>query len=63
MIRFLPYILRSSMRNSVRSTLTVLGVAVAVFLMTGLGALLQSRTDALEASSESILVVSEKDVY
>ena len=63
MIRFVPYIIRSSKRNAVRSTLTVLGVAVAVFMMTGLGALLESRADALDASSESILVVSEKDVY
>ncbi len=63
MIRFVPYIIRSSTRNRVRSGLTVLGVAVAVFLMTGLGALLESRTKAIEGSSATTLVVSEKDTY
>ena len=63
MIRFIPYVLRSSLRNRVRSGLTVLGVAVAVFLMTGLGALLESRAAAIEGSSATTLVVSEKDTY
>jgi hypothetical protein len=63
MIRFLPYLLRSAWRNRVRSILTVLGVAVAVFLVTGLASLLESRAAAVEASSETILVVSEMDVY
>ena len=63
MIRFIPYILRSARRNRVRSGLTVLGVAVAVFLMTGLGALLESRAKAVEGSSATTLVVSEKDTY
>ena len=63
MIRFVPYVIRSSLRNRVRSMLTVLGVAVAVFLMTGLGALLESRASAIEGSSATTLVVSEKDVY
>jgi len=62
-IRFLPYILRSAWRNRVRSVLTVLGVAVAVFLISGLGALLDSKAQALEEASQTILVVSEKDVY
>lgn len=63
MIRFLPYILRSAWRNRIRSVLTVLGVAVAVFLISGLGALLDSKARALKEASQSILVVSEKDVY
>jgi hypothetical protein len=63
MIRFVPYVIRSSLRNRIRSGLTVLGVAVAVFLMTGLGALLESRAEALEGSSATTLVVSEKDTY
>ncbi len=63
MIRFVPYVLRSSWRNRVRSALTVLGVAVAVFLMTGLGALLESKAAAIEGSSSSTLVVSQRDAY
>jgi hypothetical protein len=63
MIRFLPYVLRSAWRNKVRSALTVLGVAVAVFLVTALAALLESRKAAVEGSSATTLVVAEKDVY
>ncbi|MHC4473930.1 MAG: hypothetical protein ACYS99_23590 [Planctomycetota bacterium] len=63
MIRYLPYVARSAWRNRVRTLLTVLGVGVAVFMVAGLGAFLISRDRALEAASESILVVSQKDVY
>jgi uncharacterized membrane protein YqiK len=63
MIRFLPYVLRSAWRNRIRTILTVLGVGVAVFIITGLGAILDSRVKAVEESSETILVVSEKDQY
>jgi hypothetical protein len=63
MIKFLPYVARSAWRNKVRTVLTVLGVGVAVFLVSGLGAFLVSRARAQEAASESILVVSQKDVY
>ena len=63
MIRFLPYVARSAWRNRVRTVLTVLGVGVAVFLIVGLGAFLVSRARAQAAASESILVVSQKDVY
>jgi cell division protein FtsX len=63
MIKFLPYVLRSAWRNRTRSALTVLGVAVAVFIMTGLASLLESRVAGVAASSETVLVVSELDVY
>jgi hypothetical protein len=36
---------------------------VAVFLVTGLAAILDSRTRTIEAASESVLLVNEKDVY
>ena len=55
MIRFLPYILRSAARNRVRSALTVVGVAIALFLMTGLGAILESRNSAVQGVSTSVL--------
>ncbi|MHC4973777.1 MAG: hypothetical protein ACYTG3_15745 [Planctomycetota bacterium] len=63
MIKFFPYVVRSAWRNRLRTLLTVLGVAVAVFLVTGLAAILDSRTRTIEAASESVLLVNEKDVY
>ncbi|MCU0725815.1 MAG: hypothetical protein MUE73_08515 [Planctomycetes bacterium] len=63
MIRFVPYILRSAWRNRVRSTLTVLGVATAVFIVTGLAAILESRRSAVAATPETLLAVSEKDKW
>jgi ABC-type antimicrobial peptide transport system permease subunit len=62
-IKFLPYVLRSAWRNRLRTLLTVLGVAVAVFLITGLAAILDSRTRTVEAASQTVLLVNEKDVY
>ena len=47
MIRFLPYLLRSAWRNRVRSALTVLGVAVAVFLVTGLAKIFEFTNDMM----------------
>ena len=63
MIKFLPYVLRNAWRNRLRTLLTVLGVAVAVFLITWLAAILDSRTRTVEAASQSVLLVNEKDVY
>jgi cell division protein FtsX len=62
-IKFFPYVLRSAWRNRLRTVLTVLGVAVAVFLVTGLAAILDSRTRTIEAASQSVLLVNEKDVW
>jgi hypothetical protein len=62
MIRLLPYVLRSAFRNRVRTALTVFGVGTAVFLATGLAAILKSHENALAAASQTMLVVSEKDV-
>lgn len=63
MIRFWPYILRSALRNRARTALTVLGVGTAVFLVTGLAAILASHESAVSAASRSVLVVSEKDSW
>ncbi len=63
MFKFVPYLTRSIFRNRGRSILTVLGVGVAVFIVAGLGAILDSRTRALESASETTVIVSEKDQY
>jgi hypothetical protein len=62
-IKLLPYVLRSAFRNKVRTALTVLGIGTAVFLVTGLAAILESHENALAGASQTTLVVSEKDVY
>jgi hypothetical protein len=63
MIRFVPYLLRSAWRNPVRSVLTVLGVAVAVFIIAGLSALVESRHRARKAASQSLLVSAQQDQW
>lgn len=63
MIRFLPYVLRSALRNRVRTALTVFGIGTAVFLVTGLAAILTSHRQAVAAASQTILTVSEKDQW
>ena len=62
MLKFIPYIVRSAWRNRVRSTLTVLGVAVAVFIVTFLAAVRESRSKAVEAASETTLVTTQAKV-
>ena len=39
------------------------GVGVAVFLITGLAAILESRQSAVKSVSQTLLVVSEKDKW
>ena len=62
MIKFMPYIMRSAWRNRLRSALTVLGVAVAVFIVTFLAAVRESRTKAVEAASETTLVTTQQKI-
>ena len=62
MIKFLPYVLRSAWRNRVRSMLTVLGVAVAVFIVTFLAAVRESRSKAVEAASETTLMTTQTPI-
>ena len=63
MLKFLPYLLRSITRSPGRSVLTVLGVGVAAFIVTGLASILESRTRAMESASETVIIVSERDQY
>ena len=47
-----------------RSVLTVLGVATAVFIVTGLAAVLESRRSAVAATPETLLDgIGEKDKW
>jgi len=62
-IKFLPYLLRSAWRNRLRTILTLTGVGVAAFLVTGLAAILESRQIAVSTASQTLLVVSEKDQW
>ena len=63
MIKLLPYVVRSAWRNRLRTILTLGGVGLAVFLITGLAAILESRQAAVRAVSQTLLVVSEKDKW
>lgn len=62
-MKFLPYLLRSVRRNRLRTVLTLAGVGLAVFLMSGLAAILESRQIAVRQASQTLLVVSEKDQW
>ena len=62
MIKYMPYIVRSAWRNKARSILTVLGVAVAVFIVTFLAAVRESRTKAVEAASQTTLVTTQEKI-
>ena len=63
MIKLLPYVVRSAWRNRLRTILTLGGVGLSVFLITGLAAILESRQAAVRAVSQTLLVVSEKDKW
>jgi len=59
-IKFLPYLVRSAWRNRMRTILTLAGVGVAAFLVTGLAAILESRQVAVRTASQTVLLVSER---
>ena len=63
MIKLLPYVVRSAWRNRLRTILTLGGVGLSVFLITGLAAIRESRQAAVRAVSQTLLVVSEKDKW
>ena len=63
MFKHWRYIFRNVGRNPVRTVLPVFGVAVAVFIVTYLFAIFDSRNEVIANQVETLLVVNEKDIY
>lgn len=62
--RFPPYIFKQVTRHRVRTTLTLLGVAIAMFLFTAVQAMQSGVTKATKASADdTTLVVYRKDRF
>jgi len=64
MLDFLPYLVRSALRNKVRTALTLLGVMVAVGVFSLLASLESSMNRTIDRTAQSsLLVVQEKDQW
>jgi cell division protein FtsX len=63
MFKFWRYVTRNVWRNPIRTVLTVFGVGVAVFVVTYLFAIFDSRSQLVAGAASTMLVVQEQDVY
>ena len=64
MIKFFPYVMRSVLRNKVRTVLTLFGLVVAVGIYCVLASVESSMNDTINASAQnSLLVLNEKDQW
>ena len=64
MLDFLPYLVRSALRNKVRTILTLLGVMVAVGVFSLLASLESSMNRTIDQTAQSsLLIVQEKDQW
>ena len=64
MLGFLRYIARNVLRNKTRTTLTVLGVTVAVAIFCFLASIESSMNRSIDqVSQSSLLVIAEKDQW
>lgn len=63
MFKFLHYVFRNMTRHKIRTTLTVFGTGVAIFITTYLASIHDSRAVISESASQTIVVVHERDVY
>ena len=63
MFKFWRYVTRNVWRNPIRTVLTILGVGVAVFVVTYLCAIFDSRSQLVAGAASTMLVVQEQDVY
>ena len=57
------YTLRNMLRHRVRSILTIFGISLSVFIVTYLASIFDSRRQLTAGTSETTLIVHEKDVY
>jgi len=63
-IRCLPYVLKQVTRHRVRSLLTLVGIAIAMFLFTAVQAMNRGVTEATQATAnDTTLVVYREDRY
>ncbi len=63
-LRCIPYVVKQVTRHRVRSALTILGVAIAMFLFTAVQAMNQGVAEATQATaSDTTLVVYREDRY
>ena len=63
-LKLIPYILKQATRNRVRTILTALGIAIAMFLFTTVQAMHEGvRAATTETADETTLVVYRKDRY
>jgi hypothetical protein len=64
MLDFVPYLVRSALRNKVRTVLTLFGVMVAVGVFSLLASLESSMHRSIDRTAQSaLLVVNEKDKW
>lgn len=63
MFKFGGYIFKNMRQNLIRTLLTVFGVGLAAFIVIYLIAVFDSRNQLVAKSSDTLLVVGEKDVY
>jgi len=63
MFKYWRYILRSMARHRVRTVLTMMGVAVAAFIVSYLAAIFDSRSQLVSRASQTTVVVHQKDAY
>ena len=64
MLRFSPYIMRNVVRNKVRTSLTLLGMMVAVAIFCFLASIESSMNQAIDSVAQNtLLVVNEKDQW
>ncbi len=63
-LKFIPYVWRQTARRRVRTALTILGVAIAMYLFTAVRTMERGVAEATEASAdETTLVVYRKDRF
>ena len=64
MVKFWPYILRSVLRNKVRTVLTLLGMMVVVGIFCFLASIESSVNNTLDKVAQTtLLILNEKDQW